>query len=108
MDLAHRSLKLVDQALQPTLLRDRPFHHLNPSKADTAIQLTSNNNSTTPRLALTAVSVVPEVTKQLARAIKAANTEVIKLSEATTMATTSNAVVGAATTEDINELANDK
>jgi len=102
MDPAHRFLKPIDQALQPTRLQDQPFHHPNLSKADTATQLTSNSNSTTPRLALMAVSAELAVTKQLAKVIKAANTEDTKVSAAMPMATTSsNAAAGAATTEDI-------
>lgn len=102
MDPAHRFLKPDDQALQPILLPARLSLHHNLSKPDTAAtQLTSNNNSTTARLALTVVSAELEVTKQLDKATKVANMEATKVSVATTMATTSNAAAGAATTEDI-------
>jgi hypothetical protein len=102
MDQAHHFLKPIDQDLQPTPLQDQPFPHPNLNKADTATQLTFSSNSTTLRLALTAVSAELAATKQLAKVIKVANTEVTKPSAATIMATTSNnAAAGAATTEDI-------
>jgi hypothetical protein len=99
---AHLSLKAGDQAPQPTQLPDRFSLHRSPSKVDTAAtQLTSNSKSTTARLALMVVSAVLAVTKRQAKAIKAANMEATKLSAAITMAITSNAVDGVATTEDI-------
>jgi hypothetical protein len=100
MDLAHHFLRLVDQDPQPTRVQDQPFLHPNLSKVDTATQLTSNSNFMAARPAHTLVSVELEVTKQLAKATRAANTEATKLSEATTTVTTRNAD-GAATTEDI-------
>jgi hypothetical protein len=108
MDLLHRCLKPDDPAPQPTPLQDQPFLRPNLNKADTATQLTSNNNSITARAALTAASGELEVTKQLAKVTKAANTGVTKLLGAITMATTRHAADGAATTEDINDLANYK
>lgn len=108
MDLLHHSLKPGDQVPQPMPLPDQPFLHLNLNKADTATQLTSNNNSITARAALTVALVELQVTKQLVKVIKGASTEATRHSAAITMAITRHAADGAATTEDINDLANDK
>ena len=103
MDQAHRFLKPIGQDRQPIPLLVRPSPLPNLSKVDTATQLTSSSNFRTVRLALTAVSAELAVTKQLVKAIKAANTGVTKLSAVTTMATTSNNVAaGAAIMEDTN------
>jgi hypothetical protein len=102
MDRAHRFLKPDVLALQITQLPDLVCLRHNLSRADTpAIQLTFNSNSMAVRPALTADLVEQADTKQLGKLTKAVNTEVTKVLVATTMATTSNAADGAATTEDI-------
>ena len=102
MDQAHPSLKLSAQDLQPTQLQALlfPLHNPRVDMADT--QVISNRDFTVAKLAANMLVLrVPVVIKLADKVTKTANTEVTKLSEATTMAIANNVVDGAATM-DIN------
>jgi hypothetical protein len=105
MDQAHHCLKLADRDPQQTRPLDQHFLHRNLSKLGTEATLPISSNkamadSTVAKPAAMLVWAELEVTKQEAKGIKTANTEVTKLSEATTMATASSSVEdGVATTD---------
>jgi hypothetical protein len=104
MDQAHRCHRLVDQDPQLTLPLDNPsfLRHNLLSKDMGVIQgMPSSSMVSTAARPATNMAVLAEqvVIRQLGKVIRAVNTEVTKLSEIATMATTSSEVDGAATTD---------
>jgi hypothetical protein len=102
-DPAQLYLKPVDQDRQQTLPLDQPFLQLNLNKlvmVDTQLISSRAMEFMVARLAANMLVLEElEATKQPDKVTKAANTEVIKLSEATTMAIASNVADGVATTD---------